>query len=151
MILWRDRLFSFTIVTTYRVRKEIAMNRAAVSVFAWGIYLVGSGLGFFLTPNLVLPIFRFSPATEGWIRVAGLLVTIVGIYYIYCARNNDITFIRITAYGRVVFALGSLILVLFKLIEPPLLLIGAVDVCGAIWTWLSLRSMSETKGAVARA
>ena len=127
------------------------MNRAAVSVFAWGIYLTGAGLGFLLMPDLLLSVFRFSPTTEGWIRIMGLLVAILGVYYIYCAQNNDITFIRITAYGRVAFALGSLTLVLLKLVEPPMLLIGGLDALGAIWTFLSLRSMTETKGVAARA
>jgi hypothetical protein len=126
------------------------MNRAAVSVFAWGIYLLGAGLGFFIMPNAILPLFRFSTTTEGWIRIVGLLVAIVGVYYIYCAQNNDMHFIRITMYGRVVFALGSLVLVLMHFIEAPILLIGALDTLGAIWTWLSLRSMAETKGVVAR-
>jgi hypothetical protein len=125
------------------------MNRAAVSVFAWGIYLIAAGLGFFIMPNVLLPIFRFSTTTEGWIRIVGLLVTIVGVYFIYCAQNNDLAFIRISAYGRVAFALGSLVLVLLKLIDPPILMIGALDTVGAIWTWLSLRSMTETKEAIA--
>ena len=127
------------------------MNRAAVSVFVWGIYLMGAGLGFLIVPNVVLPLFRFSTTTENWIRIVGLLVAIVGVYFIYCAQNNDLTFIRISAYGRVAFALGSLVLVLLKLIEPPLLLIAALDTVGAIWTWRSLRSMTELKGVVARA
>src|SRR5215211_4441667 len=118
------------------------MNRAAVSVFVWGIYLMGAGLGFLIVPNVVLPLFRFSTTTENWIRIVGLLVAIVGVYFIYCAQNNDLTFIRISAYGRVAFALGSLVLVLLKLIEPPLLLIAALDTVGAIWTWRSLRSMT---------
>jgi hypothetical protein len=102
-------------------------------------------------PNTLLPLFRFSTTTEGWIRIVGLLVAILGVYYIYCAQNNDLAFIRICAYGRVAFALGSLALVMFKLIEPPILLIGGLDALGAVWTFLSLRSLTETKGAVARA
>jgi hypothetical protein len=120
-------------------------------VFAWGIYLMGAGLGFFIMPNVVLSVFRFSTTTEGWIRIVGLLVAIVGVYYIYCAQNNDLVFLRISAYGRVAFALGSLVLVLMNLMEPPLLLIAALDTLGAIWTWLSLRSMAESKEAIAQA
>ena len=127
------------------------MNRAAVSVFAWGIYLMGAGLGFLILPNIVLSLFRFPTTTENWIRIVGLLVMILAIYFIYCAQNNDLIFITISVFGRVVFALGSLVLVLLKLIEPPLLLIAALDTVGAIWTWRSLRSMTEAKGVVARA
>jgi hypothetical protein len=133
------------------VSKEITMNRAAVSVFAWGIYLLGAGLGFLIMPNPLLALFRFSTTSEGWIRIVGLLVALLGVYYIYCAQNNAIAFIRISVYARVAFALGSLVLVLLKLTEPPILLFGALDTLGAIWTWLSLRSMTEAQGAVARA
>jgi hypothetical protein len=125
------------------------MNRVAVSVFAWGLYLIGAGLGFLFVPAPLLSLFRFSPAPEGWIRIIGLLVAILGVYYVYCALKNDITFIRITAYGRVAFALGSLVLVILKLVEPPMLLIGGLDALGATWTFLSLRAVTETKSVVA--
>jgi hypothetical protein len=129
------------------------MNRAAMSVFVWGIYLIGAGLGFLFMPNLLLALFRFSTTTEGWIRVVGLLVAIVGAYYFYCAQNNVIPFFKITVFGRFAFALGALVLVLLKFSEPPLLMIGATDALGALWTWLSLRSLAEAKseGAIARA
>lgn len=53
---------------------------------------------------------------------------------------------HLSAYVR----MGSLALVVFNLIEPPILLIGGLDTLGAIWTFLSLRSLTETKEAVAR-
>lgn len=129
------------------------MNRAAVSALVWGIYLMGAGLGFLVMPDLMLSLFRFSATTEGWVRVIGLLVALLGTYYFYCAQNNVIPFIRITVFGRFAFALGALALVLLKFSEPPLLLIGATDALGAIWTWLSLRSLGEVKNeeALARA
>ena len=129
------------------------MNRAAFSVFVWGIYMIFSGLGFLLIPNFLLPRFGFSPTTDGWVRVLGLLVAIVGAYYWYCARKNDLYFCRATVVGRLVFELGTVTLVLLGLAEEPLLLIGGMDACGAIWTWLALRSMGEMKlqGAPANA
>lgn len=129
------------------------MNRAAVSALVWGIYLMGAGLGFLFMPDLMLALFRFSGTTEGWVRVIGLLVAILGYYYFYCAQNNVIPFLKITVLGRFAFALGTLVLVLLKFSEPPLLLIGATDALGAIWTWFSLRSLGEVKSeeALARA
>ena len=129
------------------------MNRAAMSVLVWGIYLMGAGLGFLLMPNIVLSLFRFSTTSEGWIRILGLLVAIVGAYYLNSAQNNVIPFFRMTIWGRFAFALGSLVLVLMSLSEPPLLMIGTLDALGAVWTWLSLRAMAEAKseGAIARA
>lgn len=129
------------------------MNRAAMSILVWGIYLIGAGLGFLLMPNFVLALFRFSATSENWLRVLGRLVAIVGAYYFSAARNNVIPFFRMTVPGRFAFALGSLGLVLIGLSEPSLLIIGATDALGAVWTWLSLRSMAEMKsqGSIARA
>ena len=121
------------------------MNRAARSVFAWGIYLVLAGLGFFLMPNVVLPLFRFAATSDSWVRVLGLLVTLVGAYYLASARQNVTPFFRMTVWGRTAFAAGALLLVLMKFSELPLLLIGAADAAGAVWTWLSLRSMTEMR------
>jgi hypothetical protein len=129
------------------------MNRAAVSALVWGIYLIGAGLGFLFVPDFMLSLFRFSGTTEGWVRVIGLLVALLGTYYFYCAQNNVIPFIKITVFGRLAFALGALALVLLKFSEPPLLLIGATDALGALWTWLALRSLDDVKSkeAIARA
>ena len=97
-----------------------------------------------MMPNFMLSVFRFSATSEGWIRVLGLLVAILGAYYFYCAQNNVIPFFKATVWGRFAFALGTLGLVLMNLSQSPLLIIGFVDALGAVWTWRSLRSMTET-------
>jgi hypothetical protein len=121
------------------------MHRAARSVLVWGVYLIVAGLGFLFIPNVLLPLFGSPTTTEVWVRVVGLLVAIIGGYYVYCARNNVLPFIKITVPGRLTFALGALGLVLWGLAPPSLLLIGGLDVIGAIWTWSSLRSLADAK------
>jgi hypothetical protein len=127
------------------------MSRAAVSVLAWGIYLIGAGLGFLLTPNLVLPIFGLPTTTEVWVRVVGLLAAIIGMYYVSCARGNVVPFFRLTVTGRLLFMAGSVALVALGLSSPSFLLIGALDTIGAIWTWLSLRATTEAGTAAVQA
>ena len=68
------------------------MNKAAVSIMTWGLYEAGTGLGFLLIPNILLPIFGFPTTTEVWIRVLGLVVLALALYHIHCARNNVIPF-----------------------------------------------------------
>jgi hypothetical protein len=111
-----------------------------MSSLVWGVYLIVAGLGFLFIPNVVLPLFGFSTTTEVWIRVVGLLVAILGAYYFYSARRNVVPFFRITVPGRIAFAVGVIGLVTFGLSGPSLLIFGALDVIGAIWTWLSLRT-----------
>lgn len=114
------------------------MSRIALSAFVWGVYLVGAGLGFLIFPNLVLPIFGFPTTSEVWIRVVGLLVAVLGGYYLFAAFNRVIPFIRVTVPGRLVFAFGIVFLVASRLADPSLLIFGALDAVGALWTWTVL-------------
>ena len=116
------------------------MTKSAFSSFAWGLYLLFAGSGFLFIPNVLLPLFGLPTTTEVWIRVIGLLVAILGYYYIHCARTNALPFIRITVPGRIVFAIGLVALVLMGFSAPGLILIGVVDTLGALWTWWALRA-----------
>jgi hypothetical protein len=115
------------------------MTKSAFSSFAWGLYLMVAGSGFLFIPNVLLPLFGLPTTTEVWIRVIGLLVVILGYYYIHCARTNAMPFIQITVPGRIVFALGLVALVLMGFSAPGLIMIGVVDTLGAMWTWRALR------------
>jgi hypothetical protein len=127
------------------------MSRAAMSVLVWGVYLIFAGLGFLFMPNFVLPLFGFATTTESWVRVVGLLAAIVGVYYFYCARWNVVPFFRLTIAGRLMFMAGSIGLVVANIASPSLLIIGALDTIGAIWTWLMLRAETEASKAVSQA
>ncbi len=115
------------------------MSKAARSLFVFGIYLIVIGLGFILTPNLVLRLFGFPETSEPWIRVMAMLLLFLAYYYIFASRKELTEFIRITVYVRASVILFFAAFVLLDLAQPMLLLFGAVDLVAAIWTWLSLR------------
>jgi|SoiMethySBSTD1v2_1073268.scaffolds.fasta_scaffold4821885_1 hypothetical protein len=127
------------------------MSRAALSAFVWGVYLIIAGLGLLLMPNFVLPLLGFATTAEGWVRVLGLLASILGMYYIFSARWNIVPFFQLTVAGRLAFMAGCIGLVISGLMSPSLLIFGGLDAIGAIWTWLSLRGMTEASNSVARA
>jgi len=127
------------------------MSRAALSAFVWGVYLIIAGLGLLLMPNFVLPLLGFATTAEGWVRVLGLLASILGMYYIFSARWNIVPFFLLTVAGRLAFMAGCIGLVISGLMSPSLLIFGGLDAIGAIWTWLSLRGMTEASNSVARA
>jgi len=127
------------------------MSRAALSAFVWGVYLIIAGLGLLLVPNFVLPLLGFATTAEGWVRVLGLLASILGMYYIFSARWNIVPFFQLTVAGRLAFMAGCIGLVISGLMSPSLLIFGVLDTIGAIWTWLSLRGMTEASNSVARA
>jgi hypothetical protein len=115
------------------------MSNPARSITVHGIYLVLSGLSFVLIPNIVLPLFGFAPTNEIWIRVVGLLATILGGYFLYSVRVDDRPFFRGTIFARLTFFTGITLFALLGLGSPLLILFGLIDLAGATWTWLALR------------
>ncbi len=119
----------------------MAMNSAAKSVFAFGLYLVVVGLGLLVAPNPFLAPLGFPPvADSSWLRVLGVLTIVIAAYYLLAGRAGLTVFFRWTVSVRIgVFcALGAL--VLLQLAPAPLALLGTVDLAAALWTALALRS-----------
>ncbi len=115
------------------------MSPTAKSIFYYSFYMLGLGLALFLVPDLILSLFGFAPTTDIWIRMLGLLSFCAGLLYFYCARTNQTGFFRISVPERILFFLGTVLLVLFMPAPPALALVGSVDLVGAIWTGWTLR------------
>ena len=116
------------------------MSKGARSVFVFGLYLAVLGIALLVAPNFLLEMFFLPSTTEVWVRVAGMLVLFLGFYYTQAARKELTDFIRWTMYPRstVIFFFAAFVLLGFA--KPPLILFGAVDLLGVIWTALALRS-----------
>ena len=115
------------------------MSKSAVSVFAAGLFLIFTGIGFFIVPNLVLPMFGLPETNEVWIRIMGMLVLFLGYYYFVAARKELKEFFKITISVRLIAFLCFLVLVLTKIAYPILIIFGIIDLAGAIWTIVALR------------
>ena len=116
------------------------MSATAKTVFYFGIYIVGLGLILLFIPNVLLDPFGFDEAKEVWIRVLGVVVTALGYYYIVAARSDARAFFNATIYGRTWLFLAFLVLVALGQTKPILILFGAVDMAGAVWTWRAQKS-----------
>lgn len=116
------------------------MTRAARTVYYFGWYLVALGAAILITPNTVLGLFRVAPTTEGWIRVLGVATVVVGYFYLQAARLDLAAFFRLTLRSRPFAFLTFTALVAFGLAPAPLLLFGAVELAGAVWTSRALRA-----------
>ena len=66
------------------------MSRAARSLFAFGVYLVGLGLLLLFVPNLILQFFAVRPTNEVWIRINGMFVLCLAFFYVQAARHNSV-------------------------------------------------------------
>lgn len=116
------------------------MSRTALTIQAFGCYLLVLGLALLVAPNLLLALFRLPPTEEVWIRVLGVVVLNVGIYYLAAARGEAMAFFRASVVARLLVLACFAAFVLLGLASPVLLLFGLADAGGALWTWLALRS-----------
>ena len=114
------------------------MNGAALSVFVWGIYIavLGSGLLFF--PGKILPLFGHDKPKDFWIRVFGLVVIVLGYYYIDTAVHDITRFFWISVYGRYAVTLGELLLVASKRAPKAVIPNAVIEAGGATWTLIVL-------------
>ena len=74
------------------------MSKSSRSIFLFSIYLFGLGSIMVLLPNLLLNIFSVPETNEVWIRVAGMLVLILGYYYFQASKNDIKVFFKWTVY-----------------------------------------------------
>lgn len=116
------------------------MSKAARSVFYFGIYLIALGLLLLLVPNLLLTVFGVPATKEVWIRVVGVLVCDLGHYYIQAARKELTVFFHWSIYSRSWVFFCFIAFVAFQLVAPIIMLFGAIDLLGAAWTVIALRS-----------
>ena len=116
------------------------MSNPAKSVFVHGIYLAISGLTLITVPNLLFGLLGIPATGEVWVRVVGVLTLILGFYFVQAARKEVTEFMRWTVYARLTFMSFCIVFVLLNFIGPVLLLFGLLDLLGAVWTALALRS-----------
>ena len=116
------------------------MKNARVSILVFGIYMVVLGLALLVIPNVLLSLFDYPATTEIWIRILGFMVVVLGYYYIVAARYELTPFFRASVFGRPAVIVCFAGLVLLGMAQPVLILFGAIDLLGAIWTGLALRS-----------
>lgn len=120
------------------------MHPASLSIKAFGIYVVVTGAGLILAPNLVLGLLGVPATTEIWVRVLGALAIVLGYYYWSCGVAGAVAFFQATVKGRVLFAVLCAALIAAFNAPLQLLLFGAVDLAGAAWTWQALRKPGNT-------
>ena len=115
------------------------MTPAARTVHLFGLYLCLLGPGLTLMPGQLLAPFAIAAPMEIWVRVAGLLVGLIGIYYLVAARHELTPLIRASVWGRAAVLPLFAVLVALYAAPPALLVFGAVDAAAALWTGLALR------------
>ena len=123
------------------------MTKSAQTLFFFALYLFGLGAILLVAPNWLLGLFDLPPTTEVWIRVIGMLVLFIGVFYVIAARANFLPILEASVRLRVAVPVFFGVFVAMGWAAPALLLFGGVDLAGAVWTFLTLRSELGAKAA----
>ena len=126
------------------------MTNSAQSLFFFALYLFGLGTVLLVAPNWLLGLFDIAPTAEVWIRVVGMLVLFLGVYYVSAARANFLPILEASVRVRIAVPLFFGAFVALGWAAPALLLFGGVDLAGAVWTFLTLRSELGSSPAPAK-
>ncbi|NWF88330.1 MAG: hypothetical protein HXY50_02600 [Ignavibacteriaceae bacterium] len=116
------------------------MSKAAKSVLVFGIYLVLNGIGFLLMPNTMFGLLGLPPTNEPWIQVVGMLLLFLAYYYIMSARNELTILFRWSVYARATVIIFFSAFVVLGIAPAILIMFGVIDLLGAIWTALALKT-----------
>lgn len=119
------------------------MSKSAFTIKVFGIYLLVLGVVLTLVPNLLLSVFGVPQTTEVWIRVVGILVFNIGVYYWYAAKCEATAFFRASVYTRTLVLVSFAAFAALGLVSPVLVLFGAFDFVGGVWTHQTLRSEQQ--------
>ena len=119
------------------------MSRAATSLFVFGVYLAFLSVILLLAPNLLLGLFGLGATSEVWIRVVGMLLFFLTLYYIQAARGELTLILQWSVYIRVSVIVFFIVFVVAGLAPTALILFGIVDLLAAIWTAVALRQDAQ--------
>jgi len=115
------------------------MSAPARSLFVYSIYVFFLGLTLLLFPNVPLPIVGLPEAHEVWIRVAGMTVIYLSIYFYIAARNDYRQIIVASIPIRFAVVAFFAAFAAAGFVSWNILLLTPLDVLFAIWTWTTLR------------
>jgi hypothetical protein len=115
------------------------MKKSSTSLMVFGIYLIGMGLGFLFTPNMVLGVFGIPATDEVWPYVVGVLALVLASYYISAARADLRAFAQWTVPARIGVFVAFVGFVVAGLVGPVMIVLGSVDLLGALWTRSALK------------
>lgn len=116
------------------------MKKSSTTLLVFGIYLIGMGVGFLFTPNIVLNIFGIPATDEVWPHVVGAIALVLAFYYISAARADVRLFAQWTVPARIGVFIAFVGFVVAGLVGPVMIMLGSVDLLGALWTRSALKA-----------
>lgn len=93
-----------------------------------------------LVPVHLLSLYLTHAIQGSGSQIIGLLLLLLAFYYLMAARREMRFFFQWTVFARSAIFCFLTLLVFYRAADPLLLLFGLVDLIGALWTMLALRS-----------
>lgn len=118
------------------------MGSPGLSLKVFGLYLIlVPGLGLAIMPHQILDMFGLSHGPDLWLpRMVGVLAGIIGGYYLVAVKHQLVPLFVWSVRMRLLAAAVMCAIWGLGEVEAGILLFAAVDVAGATWTALALRS-----------
>jgi hypothetical protein len=121
-------------------KRRTDMKKSSTTLIVFGVYLIGMGVGLLFTPNMVFGILGLPATDEVWPHVVGLLALVLAFYYITAGRADLKPFAKATVPARIAVFVGFAAFVVMGLVGPVMILLGSVDLLGALWTGWALKA-----------
>lgn len=116
------------------------MSKAAFTAKVFAIYLFIVGTVLAVAPNVLLSIFRIPQTSEVWIHVVGVIAFMIGVCAWVAAKHEDKHFLEASVYTRLVVFVAFTTFAAIGLASPMIILFGAADLLGGIWTHFALKA-----------
>jgi hypothetical protein len=120
------------------------MSSAARSILVYAVYVFALGATLTLIPNVPLPLFGLPQAGEVWIRVAGMTVMFLSLFYVVAARNEYRELFVASVGIRFAVPVFFAAFAAAGFTSWNILLFTPADVLFALWTLSSLRRVPVT-------
>jgi hypothetical protein len=115
------------------------MSPSAKSVLVFGIYLALVGATLLFIPNVFLSVIGVENTTEVWIRLSGILLMALSVYYLVAAKHELPVIFKVTACIRCTIIIFFSAFVYLGMMQPVMLLFAALDFAGGLWTYLAMK------------
>lgn len=120
------------------------LDSARWSVRLFGVYFFVLGLALIVMPEQVLQLLAQPPALEyAWLRMAGLAVAVLGIYYQVLAAHDVRVFWKVSAAVRIGQYPVIAAMVALGWLPTVLLLVQLLELASGLWTWRALMRIRE--------
>jgi hypothetical protein len=116
------------------------MTRAGKSIFFFGFWVAICGVALMFFPGFVNKLMGVDKPPDAVYRTFGMVLIFLAIYYFVAGRRPEFwPFYRVSIYTRLSALIISIIFVLIKISDVPLIYFTIVDGLGAAWTAFALQ------------